>query len=272
MSGGLDRRDVLAGAAWSAPVILVGASAPAVAASPPVVMRHITQFQWYSNNAPYCSAGYDGFRFNSTASGTGVTFSPSTTATTISDVYAYFWFTRLDFGWSPDTGNSGCWTVPVFDGTTAVNGGRTYYRYVTRYTCPITVVSGTTTLQPYAWRSVCLNVGDTAWDNARYIRKQAFATVNGAEQATDTGYTSIQGFRAPDAAPAPDSADRDAPSASSTPSPSTGSTSSQRPGTRGSSSDDDEPTSEGPTSSKETEQSSDSSTRTGRAASGHASA
>lgn len=182
---------MVAGAAWAAPALVVATAAPAIAASAPILFAHRTRFQWYSNNAPWCTSGRDGIEIGTTTATTGVTFTGTTGTTKISTVYAYFWFTRSDIAFVSATGNSGCWTKPTADGTTATSGGRTYYRYLTTYTCPIAAAAGLTTLQPYRWQSQCYNVADTTWANAQWARRQAYATVNGTVQSTDTGYFQI---------------------------------------------------------------------------------
>lgn len=181
------RRSVAAGTAWAVPSILVAAAAPAAAASPRIVMSHITRFQWFNNSADWCQSGRDGLRFNTTATGTGTTFTNTRTTTSITNVYAIFWWARTDIVWSADTGNSGCWSVPTLISTTAVDG---LYPYRSNYTCAITPVNGTTRLQPYAWRSQCYDQSD--WSRERYVRRQAFGTVNGQQQTTDTGRFPIQ--------------------------------------------------------------------------------
>lgn len=179
------RRTVAKGAAWSAPVIVMGSNAPAMAASPPVVFSHITTWRWYSNSFPYCGGSErDGLEINTTE-GTQVRIADTRTWTTITNVRAYFWFRKSDITWTPETGNSGCWTVPSYDGMSSAG----YYRYVSNYTCTITPVTGTTVLQKYRWRSQCFNEGDFSY--MRNVRRQAYATVNGTVQSTDTGVFQI---------------------------------------------------------------------------------
>ena len=183
------RRTLVKGAAWSVPVVAVAGAAPAVAASPAIIHRHITTWRWYSNSAPWCQ-NRDGLEINTTE-GTSVSFTDTRSWTTITDVYVYFWFRESNIVWTAAQGNSGCWTVPTYDGSSQTVGGRTYYRYRSNYTCPITPTHmGTTTLQPYRWQSQCFDESDFAY--MRWARRQAYATVNGTPQPTDTGYFQIE--------------------------------------------------------------------------------
>lgn len=175
----LSRRTLAHGAAWAVPVVTVASAAPAIAASR-VGMTHVTSYNWYSNNAPWCAANRDGLSIDTTSTGTGATFTDSRTTMVFTNVYCYFWFARNDLTFTAGTGNSGCWTAPAYDGTSAVNtAGVTMYRYRTNYTCPITAVNGTTTLQAYNFHTQCFNVNDATWDPMRWVRRQAYATVNG---------------------------------------------------------------------------------------------
>lgn len=185
-SGHTSRRTVAKGAAWSVPVIVMGNNAPAMAASPPVVFSHITTWRWYSNNFPFCGGSTrDGLEINTTE-GTQVKITDTRPWTTITNVYADFWFRKNDITWTGAPGNSGCWSAPTYDGTAA--GG--YYRYRSNYTCTITPVTGTTVLQSYRWRTPCYDESD--FEYMRNVRRQAYATVNGTVQSTDTGYFQIQ--------------------------------------------------------------------------------
>lgn len=188
---GPSRRTLVKGAAWSVPVVAVAGAAPAMAASPDIIHSHITQWRWYSNGAPWCSGNGDGLEINTTDASAFVRFTDTRSWTTITDVYAYFWFRKPDMTWTSATGNSGCWTAPSYDETTDSANGRTYYRYRSDYICPITPAHmGTTVLQPYRWQSPCYYEGD--WEYMRWARRQAFATVNGVPQPTDTSYFRIE--------------------------------------------------------------------------------
>lgn len=192
----VNRRTLVKGAAWSVPAIVVAGAAPAVAASPEIVFSHITLWRWYSNSAPWCEAGRDGLEINTTenTSTTGVKFTNTRSWTTITGVTATFWFARDGITWTDATGDSGCWTNPVRSGSSVNPGGGvpTMYPYVSTYTCPITPVhEGTTVLQPYRWQSQCFNEDSTLWETARWVRRQAFATVNGGSRSTDTGWFQI---------------------------------------------------------------------------------
>lgn len=180
------RRRTLTTAAWATPVIVAAAPAPVFASSGPV-MSHRTVFRWFSNSATWCAAGQDGLLFNTTGAGTGVSVANTNTSTVITSVYAFFWWARSNIVWSADTGNSGCWSVPT---ATGISQGD-LFQYRSNYTCAIAPSSGTTTLSAYAWRSQCFNESDTAWETARRVRRQAFATINGATQTTDSGIVSI---------------------------------------------------------------------------------
>lgn len=189
-SSGPSRRTLVKGAAWSVPVVAVAGAAPAMAASPEIIHSHITTWRWYSNGAPWCGRNRDGLEINTTE-GTQVRFTDTRSWTTITNVYADFWFRKSDITWSAATGNSGCWTAPSADGTSETVNGRTYYRYRSSYTCPITPVHmGTTVLQPYRWQSPCYDESD--FEYMRWARRQAFATVNGVLQPTDTNYFQIE--------------------------------------------------------------------------------
>lgn len=184
---GPSRRTVARGAAWSTPAVIVAGAAPAAAASPPVVFTHRSSWHWYSNNFPYCSRG-DGLTLSTTSNATGASFTSTKTTTSITEVSATFYFARNDITWTAITGDSGCWTTPTATGATS--GG--LYAYLTTYTCPITPVNGTTTLQGYAWRTQCYNLADSTWAQAKSTRRVARATVNGTVQQTDTGVFIVQ--------------------------------------------------------------------------------
>lgn len=192
----VSRRTVARGAAWLAPTVAIGATAPAFAASQvATLMTHRTSFLYYpggaGGSAPWCVAGQQGYEFNTSDTGAGVTFAPSITATTITNVYAYFWFPRNDLVWTRVVAANTCWSIPLLSaGVTDSNAGITYYRYATNYTCAITAVNGTTTLQAYRWQTQCFT-NATNWDRMRTRRRQAFSTVNGTVQSTDTGYITI---------------------------------------------------------------------------------
>lgn len=189
-AGGLSRRHIAKGVAWSAPVIYFGSAAPAMAVSPAIILRHLTVWRWFSNNFAYCGGQVrrDGLTIDTTTAGAGVTFNDTRTTTSITAVSASFYFARPNIVWTALPGNSGCWTVPTLTGASA--GGLTEYRM--SYTCPIVPVNnGTTELQDYAWRSQCYDEDDASWQTARSTRRVARATVNGTPQTTDTGIITI---------------------------------------------------------------------------------
>lgn len=188
------RRSVARGAAWLAPAVVVGAPAPLLAASPSPVLQSSSEWHWYSNSAPYCGANRDGVTVETVAAGF-VRVSSTTAATTISGVYLYFWFAKPAMTLTAGPGAGGCWTTPFADGTSVVSGGVTYYRYRSDYGCPVTAVTGTTTLGTYSWRTPCFD--EVNFAPMQTARRQVFATVNGGAQSTDTGFFLIQTLRVP---------------------------------------------------------------------------
>ena len=191
----LSRRTVARGVAWSAPIIAVGAPAPAVAASQPPSFSHITHFLWYMNNAPWCFS-QDGMELNTVDSGTGVSFKNTKSSTRITGISATFYFAGSDLQWSAATGDSGCWTVPTQKGSAIslplpTGGNGTFYPYVSSYTCGVTAAAGTTTLKPYRFRTQCLTKDDTSWSKYQVARRVAIATIDGAPTSTDTGTFTI---------------------------------------------------------------------------------
>lgn len=87
-----------------------------------MVHTHQKTWRWYSNNAPWCGWGKDGLEINTTE-GAQVRFSDTRSSTTITDVYADFWFTRAGLVWTAAKGDSGCWTVPTATGATTRRPG-----------------------------------------------------------------------------------------------------------------------------------------------------
>lgn len=190
------RRTVVRGVAWSAPSLVLGAPAPALAASSPITFSHRTRWTWYSDTASWCS-GQDALEISSVDAGTGVTFSGTTTSTRLTNVSATFYFTRTDIVWSRAGGDTGCWSIPTLQaGSVQATGSdgvtRTYYPYLTTYTCTITATASTTTLQGYHFRSQCYNVSTSGWAAARWSRRVATATINGAVNSIDTGVFQVQ--------------------------------------------------------------------------------
>lgn len=126
-----------------------------------------------------------------------VTFTNTRRWTTITNVHAVFWSIRSAIVWSRYTGDSGCWTIPTraaANNVTKVEGGRTYYAYRTNYTCAITPTHmGTTTLQPYNFVSQCYNLDDATWELARWVDRDAYATVNGVQRTFLINAFAIQG-------------------------------------------------------------------------------
>lgn len=147
-------------------------------------MAHYTRFDYYNDTTPWCR-GQDAFAFNNTISGAGVWSTNTKTTTVLSDVFAYFWFPFSNLTWSAaPSGNSGCWSVPTYDGTSS--GG--YFRYRSACACSITEVNGTTTLQTYSWRSQCAQgLSSTGYQ----VRRQAYGTVNGTQQSSDAWITLV---------------------------------------------------------------------------------
>lgn len=191
----LSRRTVARGVAWSAPIIAVGAPAPAVAASQPPSFSHITHFLWYMNNAPWCFS-QDGMELNTVDSGTGVSFKNTKLSTKITAIAATFYFAGSDLRWSTATGDSGCWTVPTQTGDAIslplpTGGTGTFYPYVSSYTCAVTAAAGTTTLKPYRFRTQCLTKDSTSWYKYQVARRVAIATIDRAPTSTDTGTFTI---------------------------------------------------------------------------------
>lgn len=172
-----DRRTLVKGAAWSVPALATVAAAPAVAASLPIAFRHVTTWR-IAQRAAWCTDS-GGLEINTTEGG-GVTFTNTRAGTTITGVTATFWFARGDLVWSAASGNSGCWTAPAATGASKTEGGRTYYAYLSTYSCAVSAIEGTTTLLPYRWQTQCLDLDDTAvYDANRWVDRDAFATVNG---------------------------------------------------------------------------------------------
>ena len=165
-----------------------------MAASPDIVHSHITRWAWHSNNFPYCgNNNRDGVQIRSNYPGTGVRFTNTRSWTSITNVYAYFWFPKDNIGWvAEDPGNSGCWTVPTRSGARESWAGDWYYPYRSDYTCAITPTHlGTTVLETYNWRTPCYN--ETNFNYMRWARRTAYATVNGEVQPLDSGYFEIDG-------------------------------------------------------------------------------
>lgn len=196
-SGVISRRTLAKGAAWATPVAVTAAAAPALAASPAITWSHTTTWRWYLNSAPWCTTARDGLEINTAESGSGFTIANTSTSTSITNVSATFWFTRNDITWTRASGDSGCWSVPSLTGQSATLQGsdgvtRTYYAYLTTYTCTVTAVNGTTTLSAYRFRSQCYNVSDSDWAGAQWARRITAITIDGTAQTRTTGPFKIE--------------------------------------------------------------------------------
>lgn len=172
-SRSIPRRGLAKGAAWTAPVVAVGALASASAASPPNEPNITFQKAvWARRDDPGSGCNTYNlsiYRTSTAAPSTNVylRWANTSTATQISNVSftAYFPFNNMT--WATQSGHNACWTLIARDASipnaTHPTTGTTLFAYTTTYTCAITAVNGTTSLPKFDFRtSSCYN-SSSSW-------------------------------------------------------------------------------------------------------------
>lgn len=174
--GRVTRRGVVAGAAWAIPVVTMAMPVRAAAASCAPGGVCMTRSQRTRTNSVGCANGGRRYDFLGNTGTRGVSFSNTTTSTTITGLKLTFWLRSATIGpWGTVFSS---WSVPAYSGLTKVVNGVTYYGYVTNYGAAISPVVGTTIVRFNF--AVCL-IGS----GERLI--QTDAIVNGQAQQVITG-------------------------------------------------------------------------------------
>lgn len=139
------RRTLVKGAAWSVPVVAVGAAAPAMAASP---VRGIDGWVEMQHSRPWW-----GCDTSLTMDGTGsypnrgLWVTDTRTWDTITDAFIDFSVSASigQLTWSKVGSGTTCWSTPVWDRTDSISG-ESVHVYRTAYTCSITAATPRTLL------------------------------------------------------------------------------------------------------------------------------
>lgn len=185
---GVSRRSVARGVAWATPAVVIGAAAPAQAASPTPVLA----------GSVFVGRNYYGRGEVTFMSATAIPPSPAasicvnqtTVNTAITNVSVTVWLAASTLTFTTSTGSSACWSAPTRNTGLANKtfNGYTYYAYTTKYTCAIAATSGNTCLPAF-------NFTDASGSNklpaismgSDYFYKNVQATVNGTVQNVNTG-------------------------------------------------------------------------------------
>lgn len=170
------RRAVARGVAWTAPVVMIGAAAPVLAASGPQIQRVFA----VGRTASGCTAGSERLTVSQdNSSSYYYRIVNVTSSTTVTDVYASMlvegisnvtWTRRYTSTWGPVT----------LDPTPIVVDGRTYYRYYSQLLTIPAPVNGVITIPALSWQSSC----STAVYNRYplYMNGRGTATIDGVQR------------------------------------------------------------------------------------------
>ncbi|AMS06093.1 hypothetical protein DUY81_16130 [Acidipropionibacterium acidipropionici] len=137
----VSRRNVVKGAAWAAPAVLMASAAPAFAASTPPN----TSINGVITVTGRCDTGHGYLDYDTRSDPDGLYIDNTPTSTTITNATVVFFVTVKNVNWTTLDGNVG-WSTPVDNGETIQIGGTPYYGYTSTYTGTIVATDGTTKL------------------------------------------------------------------------------------------------------------------------------
>lgn len=182
------RRTLVRGAAWTSPVIALAATAPAVAASPPIKVPGINgcvlntptslsgSCRWSLHvNGRSDQGSYQGASY-------GLYVYDVNTTDVMTNAYLIYWIigTQTGVSWSRNSGSG--WGTPTSIGTAVKDDGLTYTGYRSEYTPAIIPAGGggTVFLTDFDWTAT-FTQNSTYCSNVTYWTERHI-TINGADQ------------------------------------------------------------------------------------------
>jgi hypothetical protein len=172
------RRALLAGAAWAAPIVVMAAAAPLVAASPgtPVL---VVNGDVHLSPSDFSTGQYSISLYSGTTPGYHI--NNEVTGYTITNATLTLWYPESGLTFTNMLSGSG-WSNMVTTGTSRVEGGVTYYGYKSTNSGTYATTNGTTNLPGYQFDTT-----STHTPQPGYVYISAAATSGTAPLAFDGG-------------------------------------------------------------------------------------
>lgn len=176
----VSRRSVAKGAAWGIPVVAVGASAPAMAASLAPTSRGYSYF--FDNFRQGFTTSTIDALIQPTQAANGCSYTVTNGPATVSNISITYWLPASNFVFTAQT--SSPWTTLTKDASKGTkvgsNTGLTYYPYTTTYAG---TGSPSTTCGPtYSFSAPAVTVNYTTDPNGSYFYQYSY-TLNGTAKS-----------------------------------------------------------------------------------------